>query len=327
MTLELIDSGYGSGTPSAGERSAVRRACERLARARIFGKSPVGVSLRATAWIWSHIPTSITELRPVIACGRLMHELVLLHADRRQYFDTYFLRNRAQLRLICRLAGEGEGPTVRIAVLGCSLGAEVYSIAWALRAARPDLRPAIYGVDISPEILNVARAGTYSQGARQLTNERLWERMTDDEMLAMFERSPDGLSVKRSLKEGIAWSVGDAGDPAIVSALGPQDLVVANDFLCHMRPGEAERCIRNIARLVAPGGYLVVSGVDLDVRARVGRDLGWRPVWELIEEIHDGDRSLRASWPWAYWGLEPFDPTRPDWALRYASVFQLGATR
>jgi SAM-dependent methyltransferase len=112
----------------------------------------------------------------------------------------------------------------------------------------------------------------------------------------------------------------------MIDALGRQDLVVANDFLCHMEPTEAERCLRNIARLVDSGGYLVVSGIDLDVRTKVAKDLGWRPIADLLEDIHDGDRSLRLSWPWRYWGLEPFDTRRHDWKVRYASAFQLGAT-
>jgi hypothetical protein len=100
--------------------------------------------------------------------------------------------------------------------------------------------------------------------------------------------------------------------------------MVASTFLCHMTTPDAERRLRNIAHLVAPGGYLVVSGVDLEVRTKVALELGWAPIPELIEEIHDGDPSVRRDWPWKYWGLEPLDRKKPDWVLRYASFFQLG---
>jgi hypothetical protein len=106
--------------------------------------------------------------------------------------------------------------------------------------------------------------------------------------------------------------------------LGRQDMVIANRFLCHMAPPEAETCLRNIAHLVNPGGYLFVSGVDLDLRTRLASELGWTPVPYLLEEIHDGDPSVRRDWPWKYWGLEPLDAKRPDWRVRYASVFRLG---
>ena len=100
---------------------------------------------------------------------------------------------------------------------------------------------------------------------------------------------------------GITLRLGDANDPGLPGALGLQDIVVAKRFLCHMDPNEAEFCLGNLARLVKGGGYLFVSGVDLDVRSKVAREFGWRPVTELIPEIHEGDPSLRRDWPLQYW--------------------------
>jgi SAM-dependent methyltransferase len=269
----------------------------------------------------------MTTLRPVTAYGRLMHELVRLHNDRRQYFGTFFLRNRPQLQLICDLAGlRVKDGAVKMAVLGCSLGAEVYSIAWSVRSTLPNVNVTMQAVDISQDVLEVAREGVYPLGVSELAEELICERMTEDEMGKMFDREDGKVRVKSWIRDGIAWRAGDARDPKIVDVLGRQDIVVANDFLCHMKPADAERCLRNIARLVAPGGFLVVSGVDLDVRTTVANALGWKPIRDRIQEIHDGDRSLRLSWPWRYWGLEPFDEMRPDSDVRYVSVFQLGAT-
>ena len=89
-----------------------------------------------------------------------------------------------------------------------------------------------------------------------------------------------------------------------------------------MAPVDAEKCLRNFARLVASGGHLFVSGVDLEVRTKVAFNLGWKPVPELLAEIHDGDPCVRADWPWQWWGLEPLDQRRPDWQIRYAAAFQ-----
>ena len=174
--------------------------------------------------------------------------------------------------------------------------------------------------------LEAARRGVYPSGRSELVDEPIFDRMTAKEMEEMFDRNGDWLRVKPWIKEGIVWRVGDAADPGLAAALGHQDMVVANRFLCHMRPLEAEECLRNLARLVAPGGHLFVSGVDLDVRTKVATALGWKPVPDLLEEIHEGDPSLRASWPHRYWGLEPIDKGRADWIIRYASVFQLGAS-
>jgi hypothetical protein len=99
-----------------------------------------------------------------------------------------------------------------------------------------------------------------------------------------------------------------------------QDMVVASNFLCHMEPSEAENCLRNVAGIVKPGGYL--SGIDLDVRTKVARDLCLRPVSELIEEIHEGDPALPRDWPFQWWGLEPLNKKR-DWQMRYAAVYRV----
>jgi hypothetical protein len=76
--------------------------------------------------------------------------------------------------------------------------------------------------------------------------------------------------------------------------------------------------------LVEPSGHLFVSGIDLDVRTRLAQEMGWKPVADLIKDIHEGDPSLRQGWPLEYWGLEPFWDDRSDWKFRYASVFQIG---
>jgi len=140
----------------------------------------------------------------------------------------------------------------------------------------------------------------------------------------MFEVQGDQARIKPWLKEGINWLCGDASDSKLLGLIGPQEVVVANRFLCHMRPADAQSCLRKLARLVKPGGYLLVSGIDLDVRTTVARELGWKPVPDLLREIHEGDTSIRCGWPLQYWGLEPFDDHRSDWRIRYASVFQIG---
>lgn len=61
-------------------------------------------------------------------------------------------------------------------------------------------------------------------------------RIYEGEMKEMFDRNGDVLSVKHWIREGNSWHCADAGDPVFVSVLGPQDIVVANQFLCHMGP-------------------------------------------------------------------------------------------
>ena len=178
-------------------------------------------------------------------------------------------------------------------------------------------------MDISSEALNIAKTGIYSSASSQFAGKDMFDLVTDSEIDELFDRNEDAFVIKRWIKEGISWLVGDAGDPKIVTALGLQDIVIANNFLCHMDAQTAERCLRNIARLVAPRGYLFVSGVDLDIRTKVAKELGWNPVQELLEEIHDGDPRMGTTWPFNYAALEPLDKRRKDWRMRYAAAFQL----
>jgi hypothetical protein len=142
----------------------------------------------------------------------------------------------------------------------------------------------------------------------------------------MFDRTGDQVKVKPWVADGITWRLGDATASEIVHALGTQDVVVANRFLCHMEKAAAESCLRNVGRLVRPGGYLFVSGVDLDVRTRVAKELGWKPVSDLVKEVHEGDFSLAKGWPFESWGLEPFCEDHPEYRIRYAAVFRVGET-
>jgi chemotaxis methyl-accepting protein methylase len=274
--------------------------------------------LRVAGKIWKHTPRRFRSVQ----YGNHLHSLVLRVSDRKQDGCTFFLRNRAELELIGRLALKAEqNSTIDVAVFACSKGAEVYSIAWTLKSARPDLTVRIQAVDVLPDAVKFAEQGCYS-----LRNCDEWgapfDRIYLEEMNELFDRSGEVLSVKQWIREGISWHCADAGDPVFVSSLGSQDMVFANRFLCHMGPACAERVLRNVSRILKPGGHLFASGVDLDVRTKVATDRKWKPITELAEDIHEGDPSIRDTWPLTYWSKEPFQATRTDAAVRYASAFQ-----
>jgi glycosyltransferase involved in cell wall biosynthesis len=301
------------------------RAKRKAARLQILGMSPVAFYLRLNNRIWERIPSRLRSWRPVRSYGAWLHSLVCLRAKREMiYLGSHFLRNRPALELMRRVADQKpRGATLRIAVLGCSIGAEVYSILWTIRSARPDLKVFVDAADISKEILSFAEKGIYTPNTCQMVNASIFERLTEFERAEMFDWDGNEAKVKFWLREGITWHLCDPADPDLISTLGPQDMVIASNFLCHMAPRDAEKCLRNIVRLVSPGGYLFVSRVDPEVRKKVALDLGWEPVTELITEIHNGDPAVRAAWPWEWWGLEPLNRSKKDWQTRYATAFQI----
>lgn len=296
----------------------------RVVRARALGKSPARAWLRVNERVWRFLPLGVKGLRPVRWYGKFLYTLARLQGDRRQALGTYFFRNRPALELIRRLVDKMKnGETLRVAVLGCSTGAEVYSLAWAIRSARPDLMLTLHAVDISDQAVNIGKAAVYSSEPSKVTRTAITERMTAAEVDTVFKQEGDRLVVKPQLRQGIQWYVGDIRSEAVRGLIGLNDMVLANNFLCHMDPPDAEECLRSIGHLVKPGGYVFVAGVDLEVRSKIARELGWQPVQELLEEIHDGDPTLRKAWPFDYTGLEHLDKRREDWTIRYAATFKV----
>jgi chemotaxis methyl-accepting protein methylase len=289
--------------------------------------------------LWTSLPGWLRASPPGIVCGRSINSLIRHHARRTQYFGTFFLRNKAELELL-QLIIKQCVPHSRldVAIIACSKGAEVYSILWALRSVRPDVQIVVTALDISQEILDFARQGVYARNLNS-THENapgsikestdldqpksIFERLTPEEMRSIFDYDDTLAKVKPWLKEGINWVCMDACDPELSDVLPRFDIVIANRFMCHMVPRAAEKCLRNLAKLAKPGGFIFVSGIDLDVRVKVARDLCWSPISELIQEVHEGDSSLRNDWPLEYWGLEPMNRQRQDWQIRYSAAFQV----
>jgi chemotaxis methyl-accepting protein methylase len=274
--------------------------------------------------IWRRLPGRARDLSPVEDYGRWLHTLVCRHADREMALGTLFLRNRPALELMRRLVDKQDrGARLKIAVLGCSVGVEVYSVLWTLRRSRPDLELDVHAVDISPEVVEVAERGVYSPETSEMVSASIFDALTEAERAQMFDWDGDKATIKPWLRDGITWQVGDAGDPNLITSLGRQDLVIASNFLCHMDAGSAEQCLRTLSQLVRPGGQIFVTGVDPDVRTQVALELDWEPISELRAEIHDGDPLVRSDWPWRWWGLEPLDRRRSDWETRYTAAFRI----
>jgi len=256
---------------------------------------------------------------PVQQYGRLLNKLVLMRGWRQPNPGTFMLRNRAELEMIHSLVSQQPARQhIRIAVLACSFGMEVYSIKWALRDLHNQADIQLLGLDIDDDVLAVARSGRYP-----LTDfSWQFERLSAEEHHQICPVDGNYASVSEKLRSGIQWLHANACDRALAEKIGQQDIVIANRFLCHMQPQQASECLRAVTQLVSPGGYLFVMGVDLEVRQRVMQEMGFLPVTENLEDLHNGDISLLGGWPWKCWGLEPFDNRRDDWIGRYAMVYR-----
>jgi len=279
-------------------------------------------------YTWRRLPTALRQTRQARRVGAFFYDHYVRDTDRNQTHYTWFLRNIPQLRLLNEVvSAHPRGQTLRIASIGCSVGAELYSTLWLLRRQHPWLQVVAHGIDVSATVIEVARKGLYRlrtppplggtievNGAKVLTT-------VPNALNDIMDVTPAGdFRVKDWIREGVTWSVADATDPSLATTLGPQDVVIACNVLGPMEDAIAEACLRNVVSLLVPGGTLVLDGIDLDLKSRVTQSLGLKPVTRYLEEIHTADPT-KGDWPWTRWAHEPIDHERADWEYRYATVF------
>jgi chemotaxis methyl-accepting protein methylase len=264
---------------------------------------------------WYMLPNWVLSTSLFLKLGKLIHNAHIRWAGRHQTNSTRFLRNVPLLELLRDLVLRVPGGVKqwRVVVIGCSTGAEVYSLLWYLRSARPKFRIFAIGVDVIDGFVAKAVSGVSSPEDEEL----LW--LSDPVLESFFDHVGGALRVKDWIRKDIRWTVADAMNPKLLDELGPTDLLLANNFLGAMPDEEAEASMENLLRLVLPGGYFVFNG-NLDVKSRFVKKQKLVAVDERIEAIHFGD-PLRLGWPWTYFASEPIDKNRSDWRTRYSAVF------
>ncbi len=280
--------------------------------------------------LWETIPSSIRRTPPMFRVGRYIYRNFTRYNGRFQSHYTQFMRNPPLLSLIGTLASQyPRDSRLKIASIGCSTGAELYSVLYTIRNLRNDLRIEAYGVDIADVVVDAAKRGVYqpdvpaAEGSLYAAGRAEIASVDVSSLLGILQPLPDGsMHVRDWVRQGINWVTADATDDKLLELLGRQDFLLANNFMGPMEDDVAERCLRNLTRLVAAGGYLVVDGIDLDIKTRVLKPSGFRPVLTNQEEIWTSE-GLKAGWPWLRWAREPIDRSAVDWDLRYSVIFRL----
>jgi chemotaxis methyl-accepting protein methylase len=272
--------------------------------------------------LWHRFPQDSRRRLPLRKVEKLIYNFSARISNRQQSNSTWFLRNTPLLYTLCELISSRAQPQpLKLCSVGCSTGAELYSLLWLLRRAQPQLNLLPVGVDQSPSVVERARLGKYQREGPELKD-------LDDELLRdMFDPAGSDWQIKNWVAQGVQWIVGDATRAELLAQIGAQDVVLANNFLIHMQKPQAEACLTNLLDLLKPGGLLVCRGTDLDIRQKIVKKFGLIPVLTRIEEIHgaDPERDAPTGWPWRYWSLEPLDKNRKDWRERYATILRVPA--
>jgi trans-aconitate methyltransferase len=269
-------------------------------------------------------PTPCSHTPPLAALRQrawypLRHLWALHFGARRSQTFTRFARLPNQCDALAGpvydfLRPAGQQAPLQIVVVGCSSGAEPYTIASVLAQRRPQAEFHITAVDIDAAVLAQAERACYSPADASGADA--------DFLAATFEAEGADLRVRAALRACVTFQRGDVLDAQAIAALPRADLVVAQNFLYHLRRRDARRAFTHLCSLMQPHAALFVDGMDIDLRTTLSARAGLRPLDFRIEAIHRDALARRGSrWPWTYWGLEPFDGARRDWRRRYATVF------
>lgn len=176
--------------------------------------------------------------------------------------ETYFYRHPAQIVALMAKLGGRDGP-LRIWSAGCATGEEPYSFAMALldvgRGGRGDR---IVATDVSERALQTARLGIYSAWALRrmpahlrsgyLAGEGKWRVSEEARALVEFHR------------QNLVADPPPGG--------GPFDAVICRNVLIYFEPERAAEILYRLTAALAPGGYLVLSPVELPLAAAMPLD-------------------------------------------------------
>ena len=257
------------------------------------------------------------------------HRLTLALSPRRNCHFTCFLRLPTQFEALSGpvldfLTQGGHTKALDIAVIGCSTGAEAYSIASVLRQRHPDLSFTVRAYDIDRECLEKAKGGRYTPEEVFRTDLSGRTTVTADFIGATFDIEDGSYVVKRDVKKHVQFGWADALDPNLRARIGSSDIVYAQHILIHLAARDAKTAFRNVCLLLNRKAVLFVAGLDLHVLQEQTRTHDLLPSEYKIEEIYREMNAFSNGWPWSYTALEPFMTVRKEWQRRYSTIFFKG---
>jgi chemotaxis methyl-accepting protein methylase len=154
-----------------------------------------------------------------------------------------FLRERALPALADRSA--------RVWSVGCSSGAELYSVAMLLQSRRALEGSQLLGTDYRPAAINAARAGAYSDEAVAALPAEI--------LSSNFSQQKESWLVDPTLRNATQWRVSDVfTDPAP----GTWDMILCRNVAIYLDSAASAVLWQKLFDALNAGGFLVVGRAD-----------------------------------------------------------------
>jgi len=167
-------------------------------------------------------------------------------------------------------------PSVRIWMVGCATGEEVYSLAIVLQEEGLLRRASIYATDLNDGALTVARAGAYPIDAVRTCEERYDASGGRGKLSDHYDVSGSTARFHRSLQSNVTWARHN-----LVSDTSFNDfhLVVCANVLIYFRPSLQERAHRLFVESLVRLGFLALGK---------GESLVFSPESSRYRQVRDG---------------------------------------
>jgi chemotaxis protein methyltransferase CheR len=211
--------------------------------------------------------------------------------------ETYFFRDRAPFDLLARhalpqLATKRDSTRrIRIWSAGCSTGQEVYSLAMLFAEDQAKWRGwtiDVLGTDVSSNVVDRARGGSYSQFEVQ-------RGLGINQTIRWFEECEDGWRAIEQLRRSVRFQVHNLLESP--PHPGDFDIVLCRNVLLYLTGDKRRMAFDRIASAIAADGWLMLGagetvigqterfGADVEARGLYRRTDGDAPIEKRI-----GDR-------------------------------------
>lgn len=180
--------------------------------------------------------------------------------------ETYFFRDAPQWRAIRhralpeRIQARRDSRTIKVWSAGCSSGEEAYTAAIILHELLPDpswtIR--ILGTDISSDVIDKARKGTYREWSFRQTPLHVREDNFEAVAGASWRILPD---IARPVRFEIL-NLKTGTYPAPAMGLDDIDLILCRNVLIYFAREEMDEVIARLTDCLAPGGYLALGPAE-----------------------------------------------------------------
>lgn len=193
------------------------------------------------------------SLRAPATRGLLLERLI----DEVTVQESYFLRDRAQLRRIDWRTLVTPGRPIRVWSAACATGEEAYSLALlACEALGPNPPVEILGTDVSHAALAKAGEGAYRPRAVRELDQMLCERY--------FTRRADGVAAGAALRSLVRFEPHNlVRDPSPPVGHEPFDLVLCRNVLIYLDGDVVDGVLASLERARRADGLLILGAADV----------------------------------------------------------------